>query len=130
MKFAYTILFVPDVEAAASFYKQCFGFQIRFHDEDGDYIELETEGVTLAFASERLATKNTAGAFSPSSSEGKAAAMEVAFVTDDVQAAFDTAVAKGAHALSNPEQKPWGQTVAYVRDLNGFLVELASPIQS
>jgi len=30
--------------------------------------------------------------------------------------------------VSEPETKPWGQTVAYVRDRNGFLVELCSPM--
>ncbi|MFO0110274.1 MAG: VOC family protein, partial [Alphaproteobacteria bacterium] len=33
-----------------------------------------------------------------------------------------------AAPLKKPEQKPWGQTVAYVRDLNGFLVEICSPV--
>jgi hypothetical protein len=27
-----------------------------------------------------------------------------------------------------PEQMPWGQTVAYVADLDGFLVELCTPM--
>jgi hypothetical protein len=28
--------------------------------------------------------------------------------------------------IASPELKPWGQTVAYVRDFNGILVEIAS----
>ena len=36
------------------------------------------------------------------------------------------AVAEGAISHVEPQVKPWGQTVAYVRDLNGFLVELCS----
>ena len=43
-------------------------------------------------------------------------------------AAFARAVAAGATPLKEPVTKPWGQTVAYVRDLDGFLVELCSPI--
>ncbi len=27
-----------------------------------------------------------------------------------------------------PSTKPWGQTVAYVRDLNGTLVEIGAPV--
>jgi lactoylglutathione lyase len=34
----------------------------------------------------------------------------------------------GAAPLSAPAIKPWGQTVAYVRDPFGTLVELASPL--
>ena len=54
--------------------------------------------------------------------------MEVAFVTEDVQAAHDKAVAAGASALSAPASKPWGQVVSYVRCPDGTLVELCSPI--
>jgi len=49
-------------------------------------------------------------------------------VTDDVRAAFARAVAAGAVALMPPKDKPWGQTVGYVRDLNGALVELCTPM--
>lgn len=33
----------------------------------------------------------------------------------------------GATEAKPPAEKPWDQTVAYVRDLNGFLVEICSP---
>ena len=54
--------------------------------------------------------------------------MEIALVTDDVAAAFEKAVAAGALPLMPPKEKPWGQVVGYVRDLNGALVELCSPM--
>jgi uncharacterized glyoxalase superfamily protein PhnB len=59
---------------------------------------------------------------------GKVLGVEIAFTTSDVQAAFDQAVGAGAKPVSKPEKKPWGQTVAYVRDNNGFLVELCTPM--
>jgi hypothetical protein len=37
-------------------------------------------------------------------------------------------VAAGALPAAEPVRKPWGQTVAYVRDLDGFLVELCTPM--
>lgn len=42
---------------------------------------------------------------------------------------FASAIEAGALAvaIAEPVTKPWGQTVAYVRDLNGLLVELATP---
>jgi uncharacterized glyoxalase superfamily protein PhnB len=57
-----------------------------------------------------------------------AAGIEIALVTDDPAAAYKRAVAVGAIAVKPPVQKPWGQTVAYVRDLNGCLVEICSPV--
>lgn len=46
----------------------------------------------------------------------------------DVQTAFEHAVSKGATAVVAPVDEPWGQTISYVRDLNGFLVEICSAV--
>jgi lactoylglutathione lyase len=51
----------------------------------------------------------------------------VALVFDDVEAAFARAVENGAAPLTEPHGTPWGQTVAYVRDPFGTLLELATP---
>jgi uncharacterized glyoxalase superfamily protein PhnB len=45
-----------------------------------------------------------------------------------VQAAVQKALAAGARLVQAPEQMPWGQTVAYVADLNDALVELCTPV--
>ena len=36
------------------------------------------------------------------------------------------AIDAGATAVSIPSEKPWGQRVAYVRDLDGFLIEIGA----
>ena len=128
MKFAHTILYVPDVVRAIEFYERAFGFQRRFVHESGEYGELQTGQTTLSFASLTLANSNFAGGVTPSDLQRPPAAFEVAFSTDDVAAAFARATAAGAIPVSSPKQKPWGQTVAYVRDLNGSLVELCTPM--
>ena len=56
------------------------------------------------------------------------AGIEVALVMADVDAAWRRAVDAGASAVKAPSQKPWGQTVAYVRDPDGVLVELCTPV--
>lgn len=43
-------------------------------------------------------------------------------------AAFEQALSVGAIELAAPAEKPWGQTVAYVPDPFGTLIELASPL--
>ena len=45
-----------------------------------------------------------------------------------VVAAVQRAVAAGARLVQAPEQMPWGQTVAYVADINDALVELCTPM--
>ena len=52
----------------------------------------------------------------------------IGFVTDDVDAAYKKAIAAGAIEVAPPESKPWGQTVSYVREINGFLVGINSPM--
>jgi lactoylglutathione lyase len=128
MKFAYTILYVPDVTRAVEFYENAFGFQRGFLHESGEYGELQTGSTTLSFASLALAPANIEGGVTPTDALRPPPAFEVAFATDDVPAAFARATAAGAVAASAPKVKPWGQTVAYVRDLNGNLVELCTPI--
>jgi len=45
-----------------------------------------------------------------------------------VAAAYRRAVDAGAVSVVAPDARPWGQVVAYVRDLNGVLVELCTPM--
>lgn len=125
MQFGYTILYVEDVPQTIAFYEAAFGLARRFVHEAGDYAELETGATALAFSSLRLMTElgknpQRATATSPS--------FEIAFTTADVPAAVQRAVAAGARLVQAPEQMPWGQTVAYVADINDALVELCTPI--
>lgn len=126
VRLGYVILYVPDVVAAVAFYERAFGLTRRFVHESGTYAELETGATALAFADENATP--TAGAFELNRRDGKACGAEVGLVVADVPAAFARATAAGATAALAPVEKPWGQTVSYVRDLNGFLVELCSAI--
>lgn len=127
MKFGYTIIYVPDVAKALNFYEAAFGCAVKFLHDSGAYGELDTGGTTLAFASHDMADFNGFEIHAPNA-DATAVGIEIAFVTDDVAAAFTRAVQAGATALSDPMQKPWGQEVSYVRDLNGVIVEICAPI--
>lgn len=127
MTFGYTILYVPDVERAVAFYETAFGLTRKFIHE-GDYGEMNTGETKLAFASIALARSNGVS-FAEACLDNLAPAVEIAFVTEDVAASYAQAVKSGAQPIAAPKQKPWGQTVAYVRDLNGFLVEICSAVQ-
>jgi uncharacterized glyoxalase superfamily protein PhnB/ribosomal protein S18 acetylase RimI-like enzyme len=126
MKFGYTILYVSDVEEAVSFYESAFGVKRAFVHEGG-YGEMATGETKLAFASVELAKSNGVS-FHEALSHGPSPAVEIAFVTEDVATAFKKAVEAGATSVAEPKVKPWGQTVGYVRDIHGFLVELCSPV--
>jgi lactoylglutathione lyase len=127
LRFGYTILYVSDVAASLDFYERALGQRRRFVHESGQYAELETGPTALALASHELAAANVPGLYRPERRAGAQPTFEVCFVTDDVQGAFDRATGAGAEEVTPPQTKPWGQDVAYIRDLDGNLVELASP---
>ncbi|MFN4120801.1 VOC family protein [Acidovorax sp.] len=125
MQFGYTILYVEDVPRTIAFYEAAFGFARRFVHEAGDYGELDTGATALAFSSLRLMSELGKN---PQRASANAPSFEIAFTTPDVAAAVQRAVDAGARLVQAPEQMPWGQTVAYVADINGALVELCTPV--
>ncbi|KIQ14070.1 glyoxalase [Flavobacterium sp. MEB061] len=129
VKFGYTILYVEDVEKSVVFYENVFGFSRKFITPDNDYGELITGETTLSFASKKLAAQNLEDGFVESSLEHKPFAIEIGFITDDVSELVQKATSFGAILVKEPTQKPWGQVVAYVRDLDGFLIEICTEVE-
>jgi len=128
MQFGYTIIYVESVEETLAFYQRAFGFALKFLHESKAYGELETGETTLAFASHAMGDMNLGGEYTKTDINEKPLGVELAFVTDYVPAAFEKAVEAGAISIKEPEQKPWGQVVAYVRAADGSIVELCSPV--
>ena len=128
MKFGYTILYVPDVAASISFMEHAFGMQRGFVHDGGDYGELITGSTTLSFAAHSLGHSNLPEGYVQASASATPLGMEIALITDDVAAAHANALALGAVELKAPLQKPWGQTVSYLRCPDGCLVELCTPM--
>lgn len=127
MKLGYTILYVKDVPRSVAFYEDAFGLTRRFVHEAGMYAEMDTGSTTLSFAANGLAKSNLPGGFHENSPSEPPAGFEIAFISDDVPAAYQRALSAGAIAVSPPATKPWGQIVAFVRDKDGIVVEICSP---
>ena len=112
----------------AAFWEEAFALKRRFVDESSQYAEMETGATTLAFASNQLGESNLPGSFRKNSSEERPAGVEIALVAEDVEGAFRSALEAGATGVAEPKTKPWGQTVAYVRDPDGVLVEIGDEV--
>lgn len=125
-KLGYVILYVEDVLKTVAFYQEAFGIPQRFLHESHQYAEMETGATTLAFASEQFIKESHQ--FRPNRKNELAAGAEIAFTVDDVEKQFQIAIDSGAVEVLKPLQKPWGQVVSYVRDNNGFIVEICSPV--
>lgn len=128
IKFAYTILYVKDVAKAIRFYEEAFGFTKKFVTPENDYGELLVGETTLSFCSLNLAKSNLKEGFIESSLTNKPFGIEIGFTTNNVEETVKSAIKAGATILESPKTKPWGQVVAYVRDLDGFLIEICTTV--
>ena len=109
MRYAATIIYVPDVAAEIAWYGRAFGFRSG-GPGNAQYDTLAIDGATIAFAAHEVA---------PGGDPGSPSAFELWLETTDVAGAYEGALVAGAEAVQPPERKPWGQTVAYVRDPAG-----------
>ncbi len=126
--FAYTILYVKDVLRAVEFYENAFDCTRKFIAPENAYAELLTGSTTLSFAKWDLAASNLKDGFTKSDLKEKPFGIEIGFTTDNVDAVLTKAVAAGGTLVEEAKTKPWGQIVAYVRDPDGFLIEVCTPM--
>jgi predicted enzyme related to lactoylglutathione lyase len=99
---------VPDLDAAIAFYRDAFGYRLKFRDGDR-YAALDTGGLTLALVAGDEDT--TGGVPAPS------------FRVDDISAAIETVTAAGGRLLAGPSAGPH-ETRATVRDPVGQVLVL------
>lgn len=130
MQLGYVIVYVPNVPESLKFFAEAFGFEQRFLHESGTYGELDTGSTTLSFAAHELGEANFPGGHVQASASAQPLGMEIAIVTPDVASAHSKAVELGAQELCAPAQKPWGQTVSYVRAPDGVLIEICTPVSA
>jgi len=128
--FAYTILYVQNVTESIEFYEKTFGLERIFITPENDYGEVATGATKLAFASIGLANSNLEKGFQESNLDLKPFGIELAFTTNNVAETVQKALKAGGTIYAEIVTKSWGQTVGYVRDLNGFLVEICTPIEN
>jgi len=129
MKYGYTIFYVDKVEATIQFYEQAFDFNRKFLTPEKDYGELISGETTIAFASIELGKSNFKKGFEKITNKEKPIGMEMAFVTEAIEKDFQKAIDAGAIEFEKITTKPWGQKVGYLKDNNGILIELCTPIK-
>ena len=130
IQYAYTILYVRNVSETMEFYKKAFGFEQKLLTPENDYGEIVSGSTTIAFANLELASTNFKKGFQISSMTEKPFGIELAFATMEVEKTMEQAIKNGAELLEDTVTKPWGQKVGYVRDNNGFLIEICTPIKA
>lgn len=130
MKYGYTIIYVENVKETIEFYEKAFGFQQKFVTPENDYGELISGETTIAFASIELGNSNFKNGFKKAERTEKPFGVEVVFVTENIESDFKKALENGATEFEPLTKKPWGQKVGYLRDNNGFLIEICTPVKT
>jgi lactoylglutathione lyase len=128
VEYKYTILYVKDVIATVEFYNKAFGFESGFVTPEGDYGEVITGDTKIAFANIELGNSNIKNGFIESDASSKPFGFGLAFVTSSIESTWKQAISAGATVLEAVESKVWGQQVGYLRDPNGFLLEICTPM--
>jgi uncharacterized glyoxalase superfamily protein PhnB len=130
LRFGATVIYVDgDVPGVLDFYHRALGLKTRFYDPTYEFGELETDGPAIAFASHGTGELLMPGSYQRPE-RGQPSGVELAFFTTEVAAAFKRSVDAGAVAISEPKVMPWGQTVAYVRSIEGTLIGFCTPMKA
>ena len=129
MRYGSTVLFVDNVAEVLAFYQRAFGLETKFYDPAFGFAVLDVAGGDIAVASHEAGSRMMPDTYRRPDS-GHPEGLEIAFYTSDVTAAYDRATAAGAIALAAPKNMPWGQTVAYVRSIEGSIIGFCTPLES
>ena len=119
-------LLVKDMGTMIRFYRDVLGFEIK-EAEDADNVYLVKDGTLFLLYGRKDFERMTARSYGYV--QGLNGHFEIALYVntfDEVDAAFDHAVEKGATPILAPTTEPWGQRTCYIADPEGNLIEIGS----
>ena len=120
-----TILAVDDLERAAGFYEQAFGWPRSVSVPV--YVELDAAGMRLGLYLREGFAKNTGGEIPAARPPRGTSATEIYLHCDDLDDVIARLRAIGARVLSELAPRPWGDDAAYFADPEGNVVAVARP---
>ncbi len=116
------ILYVRDLDASISFYRDVLGVPFKFSEHD--YAEFATEGSRLGLY-ERGRLPELIG---DAALEEAGPAAEILFLVSDVDAEANRLRSLGVEILTGPVDRPWGHRTVHLLDPDGHVVEVAQEI--
>jgi catechol 2,3-dioxygenase-like lactoylglutathione lyase family enzyme len=115
-------IITDDVARLVAFYERVTGVPASWATED--FAELRTSSGTLAIGSTRTVALFGAGV--AEAAANRTAIVE--FIVDDVDAAFADLRGDGPEVVQEPTTMPWGNRSLLLRDPDGTLVNLFTPV--
>lgn len=120
-----TILAVADLERAARFYGEAFGWPVVV--DVPVYVEMELPGGQRLGVYRREGFARNTGQMPQETPRGAITGTEVYLRCADVDAAAARLERAGARLLSARASRPWGDDAAYFADPDGNVLVVASP---
>ena len=111
-----------DVAALTTFYEQVTGIDAVWSTPD--FAELRTAVGTLAIGSTRTVALFAAGSARPAANR----TVIVEFLVEDVDAAYERLRQSAPAFVNEPTTMPWGNRSLLLRDPDGNLVNLFTPV--
>ena len=121
------ILAVADVARSAAFYRDRLGFALEAEYDDPPYATLARAGARLSLAEQGHAAEDRPGVLMTAPQDPSRAAVVLVLEVPDALAVHAELEAAGAEVLAPVFSPPWGGHRFFVRDPDGFLVEVEQP---
>jgi catechol 2,3-dioxygenase-like lactoylglutathione lyase family enzyme len=122
-----TILAVADVERSVAFYRDHLGFVVDATYDDPPYATLARDGVRLSLAEQGHAAPDRPGVLMVAPEDRSKLSVVLVLEVTDAASIHASLVAEGAPLLAEPYAPPWGGLRYFVRDPDGYLVEIEQP---
>jgi catechol 2,3-dioxygenase-like lactoylglutathione lyase family enzyme len=124
-----TILAVVEVDRSVAFYTERLGFTVEALYDDPPYATLTREGVRLSLAEQGHPAPDRPGVTMVVPDAPSRLPVVLVLEVADAASIHATLVAEGVPILAEPFTPPWGGMRFFVRDPDGYLVELEQPAQ-
>ncbi len=119
-------LFVEDMANMVRFYRDVLGFEITEGEDAGNVYLVKDGTLFLLFRRKDFETMTSRKYAYTNGINGH---FEIALYVDtfeEVDQAYQNAVANGAAPVLDPTLEPWGQRTCYIADPEGNLIEIGS----
>jgi predicted enzyme related to lactoylglutathione lyase len=122
MKFASVRFPTDDVPGLVAFYEQALGVTAEWATDQ--FAEIVTPGATIAISATALIDRFAAGSVAPRANGG----MMIEILVDDVDAERDRVAELAGGLVMEPTTLPWGNRSLLLRDPDGNVVNLFTPV--
>lgn len=129
MNLTHVRLLVTDYDACFRFYRDVIGLEVTWGAEGEGYADFKAgEGSTLALFQREAQAEAVGTSGLPASPPGQDR-VALIFAVEDMNATVGKLKQHGVTLVTEPQDRPdWGIRTAHLRDPDGTLIELISPL--